>query len=329
MLSWKAKAALGSYVEVRGFQTPTMPRLPSDATYSIDGGPSVPFIIQPYQDKFRGLPESRTLYRVNQVETAPVPSGDHMLEITFLGNSSTVPLTVDYLLVGFGGAKPSTNPTIRGGSSGVEAKKPAVGAIVGGIVGGLVVIGIITAAIWFFRRRRKEVRPLAHPTSARDPDLTQTQFIPSSMFSRDDRSSFQPHPPSIPGIITPAPSTGSILPRFTSSTHSTTPVPYPNLPALMQIPEVPPSKLQAMQYPPPPPFTSEPISSVSGSSKPPSRFGTASESSSSAFSSQSPPPFDVGPNHPTRAKQRTFNGITPAQPRAEPEELPGYTFEPR
>ena len=339
------KVALGSYVEVRGFQTPTMPRLPSDATYSIDGGPAVPFVIQPYQARFRGLPENRKLFRVNQVVTAPVASGDHTLELTFLGNSSTVPLTVDYFLVGFGGVKPRTGQGVGGGST---AKKTGTGAIIAGaVVGGLAVIATVAAAIWFFRRqKRREVRPLSLRASTDDQVFRQTPFIPLSVVTRDtgngsspfqppsstvsftpSGSSTTPTPYPIPGAITPAPSAGSIMSRFTSSTHSTTLVPYPSLPPLSQIPERPPSKLQSMQYPPPP-FTPEPMSANSRSSKHSSRFIDTSESSVSGSSSQSPPPFDVGPNHPTRAKQRTL-GITPAPPRTEPEELPGYTLEPR
>jgi hypothetical protein len=64
----------------------------------------------------KGLPpNTATTYNQKFFETSKMPAGQHKLVVTYLGNSQTTPLTLDYLVVQNGTI---TNSTTAGGSSG-------------------------------------------------------------------------------------------------------------------------------------------------------------------------------------------------------------------
>ncbi|KAH9477969.1 hypothetical protein JR316_0010202 [Psilocybe cubensis] len=121
------------------------PSIPANATYSVDNEDPVTFLIRgdPQANKFNQL-----LFRTRQYTPGP-----HVLSVTYLGDSTTTPLTLDWLIV-----QNITNLLNNNGNSNLnEPESPAhskVGPIVGGVLGGLVIIGVITAALFYTRRRK-------------------------------------------------------------------------------------------------------------------------------------------------------------------------------
>ena len=103
--------SLGTSIEIRGYLQTTMPRIPTTATFSIDGGPVRPFTLPVYNDGFRSTTSGTTRWRTPLLVTPPVQNGQHTIDITYRGNATTVPFTVDYFVVAHEGATvtPSTN----------------------------------------------------------------------------------------------------------------------------------------------------------------------------------------------------------------------------
>jgi len=199
-------APLGQSVELFSVLTAAMPRHAADATWSIDGGRPVPFIISPYVDSFRNIPANKTRFRVPIFSTAPVPIGNHVLEVTYKGNSSVVPLSLDYLVVNHGGVRPavlppdySSNvlPTQNIAPNPVEAistsKAPSsTGQIVGGLVGGLVFLGLVAALFAIFVRRRRSYR-----------EYMKNRYDHTRGGSFDSRDAFRPPPITIASVGQP------------------------------------------------------------------------------------------------------------------------------
>ena len=213
MLALIRLVMLGSSVELLGYQNATMPRVPSIATWSIDGSRPVQVTIPPYVDNFRGLPSSNTRFRVNLFETASVTPGSHTLELTFLGNASTVPFSFDYLLVHHGNLSGSPGPSTgsptpgSGDTSNPQGADPPSNksktiSIVGGIVGGVVGIILIGLLVFFIRRRRKRQanawgqRPIDEPWNPVASPYFTTGISPSSAGRPSGQYHYAPIAPS-------------------------------------------------------------------------------------------------------------------------------------
>jgi len=175
-----------------------MPRHAADATWSIDGGRPVPFIINPYVDNFRRIPANKTRFRVPVFSTTPVPIGEHTLEITYKGNASVVPLSLDYFVVNHGGVRSAlppltsssinTTPSQNTIPNPVEAlstakSPPNTGHIVGGLVGGLVFLGLAAALFTIIVRRRRRYQ-----------EYIINRYVHRQSGSFDARDAFRPPP---------------------------------------------------------------------------------------------------------------------------------------
>jgi len=193
---------IGTSVELRGYLTANMPRKPSFATFSIDGGPEIRFNIPVYEGGFRGMGSRDTRWRVPLLITPPLPNGHHILSITYRGDSSTVPLTVDYFLVAHQGVPvtPSSNivpgPYIDADSSdaGTGSSKFRVGAFVGGLFGGVSFLIALAFFLSWYRHRDRRVKGKEHTRLIAVPydDITNTVYPPSRRPT--------PQPPSIPMV---------------------------------------------------------------------------------------------------------------------------------
>jgi len=127
----------------------------------------------------KGLqPNTATTYNQKFFETPKLSAGQHKLVVTYLGNSQTTPLTLDYLIVQNGTA---TNSTSAGGSSGganTGNKSSNIGPIVGGVVGGVVLITLAIIAFLYIRRRD---RRLNEEQSAEPKDIIEPfHYMPVS-----------------------------------------------------------------------------------------------------------------------------------------------------
>ena len=195
-----------------------MSRIPSIATFSIDGGEETEFTLPIYSEGFRGLPSGSTRWRVPLLVTPPVPIGRHILSITHRGNASTVPLTVDSFIVahsstGFGSEAgsltgvgtgtagitvtgtrdrtPSGSTTTststglgpgatKGGSPTGGGSKSDIGLLVGIIVGVIVVFLILLVILLIYRRGQRRSRHYTATTEV----FTPFDFWPLRRFCR-------------------------------------------------------------------------------------------------------------------------------------------------
>ncbi|KAF8163682.1 hypothetical protein B0H34DRAFT_672630 [Crassisporium funariophilum] len=148
-----------------GFIPTEFPHGPSLATYSIDGGTPINFLL-------RGLSQdSITIYNQKFFSTQTLSPGPHTLIVVHEGTGSTTPLTLDYLVVQIG-TIPSTNgtssttndtdPASNSTSSGGKGRS-SIGLIVGGVVGGLaLVIFAILGFLFLWRRERASTGDSRH-----------------------------------------------------------------------------------------------------------------------------------------------------------------------
>ncbi len=83
-----------------GFFTPSLPFDTSTKTaiYSIDGQPPVPFDVFP-GITVPGFDTSNAQYNTLLFDTGSLPTGPHILDVTYLGTSNNTPLSFHYLIV--------------------------------------------------------------------------------------------------------------------------------------------------------------------------------------------------------------------------------------
>ena len=159
----------------------------ASATYTVDDQDPISFLVPVSSN-------SNTYYNQILFETGQLPFGQHKLVVTYLGNSTTVPLALNYFVQQDTSSSTSSNATssLPSGtssnsstSSSTAVNREPTEAIIGGIIGGLVLISLLLAL--FFNRRcynrrspspgDSEVNPFTvPPTSA---FLPQNTSIPS------------------------------------------------------------------------------------------------------------------------------------------------------
>ncbi|KDR68488.1 hypothetical protein GALMADRAFT_146165 [Galerina marginata CBS 339.88] len=143
---------------------------PGPATYSIDGGTPISFLV----------PGSSPVDRYNQLffQTPQLSPGKHHFEVTYDGNEETTPLSLTYLVIrnatvpgslsasgtpaGAVSSASSTSassgsPKITDSAANSRARSGAiVGGVIGGVAGGIVAILALTVLLFFFRRRSRK-----------------------------------------------------------------------------------------------------------------------------------------------------------------------------
>ena len=169
------------------------------------------FVMPAWVSGFRGLPANDSMWRQTVFSTPTVSPGYHTLEITNLGNASTVPLSIDYFLVYHGdvdastatGTPPNINTKANTGSvttrkspnpSGLTSDEPPtqsgkknnIGIIVGAVVGVLVLIAAAVFLFFWIRKRRKA-----------------KALPPSNEWTLDESAALSLHPHGIPLDATP------------------------------------------------------------------------------------------------------------------------------
>ena len=132
----------------------------------------------------KGLPPNTvTTYNQKFFETSKLPAGQHKLVVTYLGNSQTTPLTLDYLIV--------QNGTITNSTTN---KSNNTGPIVGGVVGGVLLIALAIFAFLYIRRRDKRLRLSEKQTPEPNDIIQPFHYIPVSPPSHNPSSSVVTYP---------------------------------------------------------------------------------------------------------------------------------------
>lgn len=152
------------------------PHSASSATYSIDGGPSIPFQLHGL------LPGPRdTLFHQTFFTTPDLGPGPHDLLVAYNGNSQQTPLSLDYLHVTTTSTSGSPSPPMS--ASQPERSGPPIGAIVGGVVGGILMISLGLFLLWMYGRRKIRAKRLLEEGDEGNP----TNVLGISPFVHDYR----------------------------------------------------------------------------------------------------------------------------------------------
>ena len=168
----------------------------ASATYTVDDQDPINFVVPVSSN-------SNTYFNQILFETGQFPFGQHKLVVQYLGNSTTVPLALNYFLQppkdasfstssnntttgsipsstsSSSNSSPSSSATIQVHSLG----KPT-GAIIGGVIGGIVLISLLLALLFFNRRRKKRIQALSEKSSSirvPSPDIYVNPFIVPSL----------------------------------------------------------------------------------------------------------------------------------------------------
>ncbi|KAF7342109.1 hypothetical protein MVEN_01798200 [Mycena venus] len=160
----------GTGVSLFGYVPTELPHNSTSASYTIDGGPPVPFVLN-------GLAaQSATLYNAVMFTTNTLTPATHNLVVSYGGDSSKTPLVVGAFYVTntstpststSTSAAPGNSPSADASTSTVTTKKSSpVGAIIGGIVGCLVTIALVVGLVFWCRRRRQRQAESIRRTSA-------------------------------------------------------------------------------------------------------------------------------------------------------------------
>lgn len=135
----------------------------ASATYAVDDQDPINFLV-PISSN------SNTYYNQILFETGQLPSGQHKVVVTYYGNSTTVPLALNYFLqqdassssstssnntTTASGSIPSASSSNSSPSSSTTIQRKPTEAIIGGITGGVVLISLLLALFFFNRRRNK------------------------------------------------------------------------------------------------------------------------------------------------------------------------------
>ncbi|EDR06598.1 uncharacterized protein LACBIDRAFT_294669 [Laccaria bicolor S238N-H82] len=184
---------IGTQLSWYGFIPSALPHNPSLGTYAIDGQTT------PTEFTLKGLASSSSdaMYNTQFFQTPKLSSsGPHELVVTFLGDSSSTPLTVTYILIQNGslsvsapytpssssGSSPSKSTSSPSSSSTGMTTPPytshvSTGAIAGSILGVLVLILLCLLFVLCFLKRR---HPLALPSTPEETVVIEPFRIPFS-----------------------------------------------------------------------------------------------------------------------------------------------------
>lgn len=131
----------------------------ASATYTIDDQDPINFVV-PISSN------NNTYYNQLLFDTGQLPFGQHKLVVTYFGNSTTVPLALNYFVQQDASSSTSSINTtsIPSGSASNSSESPSSSttvhrdAIIGGVIGGLVLISLLLVLLFINRRRSSNNR---------------------------------------------------------------------------------------------------------------------------------------------------------------------------
>ncbi len=119
-------------------------------SWSVDNNLAQTFVL-----KGHGTDFNETLPNQKFFETTQYSMGSHKLTVVYNGNSSTTPLTVDYLIIQNGTLSSSSSKATSTDSSSLAANPTTkIGLTIFGVVAGAACLLIVLLSIFFGQRRR-------------------------------------------------------------------------------------------------------------------------------------------------------------------------------
>jgi len=165
----------GTTLSWYGIYPRELPIQPAMASFSIDGGMENTFRLQGLSS-----PNASTAYNQLLFRTDVYPYGLHTIIVKFEGNNNTTPLSLAYILlqgenVSIG---TQTGPTLTATSIASNANRPSISiaGLVCGVVALCVVIALLLAYFFVFKKRRQKIVPLPIPATIPNSNLPTPRF---------------------------------------------------------------------------------------------------------------------------------------------------------
>jgi len=163
----------GTTLSWYGIYPRELPIQPAMASFSIDGGMENTFRLQGLLSPNSSTASNQLLFR-----TDVYPHGLHTLVVKFEGNSNTTPLSLAYILLQGENASvgTQTGPTLTATAVVGNAGRPSISiaGLVCGVVALCVIIALLLAYFFVFKKRRQKIVP--HPI----PSTTAVSDRPAS-----------------------------------------------------------------------------------------------------------------------------------------------------
>ncbi|KAF9563376.1 hypothetical protein CPC08DRAFT_330600 [Agrocybe pediades] len=161
-----------------GVVFPKLPNSPARGSYVVNGE-------SPHAFQLEGLsPGEVTQYNQIFFQTPPYNQGQHTMVVTYLGNTNTTPLTLDYLII-------QNGTQLRNATASPTSSTHTLGPVVGGVLGGIALVILTAVGFILYRRRKKKNGKTTQPASGSEsivqpfqyvaPNATTSQFLASSV----------------------------------------------------------------------------------------------------------------------------------------------------
>lgn len=268
----------GTFLTWLGFYDNTLPIAATTATYSIDGHSPITFNLNGASAVDTGVQYNQVFFHSNQLSP-----GLHNLDVVYLGNSATTPLTLYEVFLENNTSSSSSSTSSSSSetptssststSTGFSNQRTTnhssnLGPIIGAVVGGLALIVFAILAIFFLRRRNNRspeetanINPFRRPSTA--------ALSPLTHYSSSDIFHFNPQTRDLSGTPALSPYTPNhgVLPARMIQVDTATPLSTPRLREQRKGQD-----LSISRAPQSGPETRVSPSSISGNSSQPTRF---------------------------------------------------------
>ncbi|KAJ7121026.1 hypothetical protein C8R44DRAFT_671777 [Mycena epipterygia] len=213
----------GTSVSLLGYIPNELSHTASAASYTIDGGPPIDFVLNGLATANAATEYNALLFTTNKLTAAT-----HNLVVTYAGDSTKTPLVVSTFYV-TNASTPSTTTSSPNTSASYDLSNTPVshttntpiGAIVGGIVGCLAILALLVGLFFWCRRRRRNNEEQVRRRSANPFTTSVVDTVPASVSGVQYSYAAVPGSPAQPYVDSSTGATGPTYPYM----HPASPFP--------------------------------------------------------------------------------------------------------